>query len=89
MGDMTAGENVYHGGLMRFDLSEKPAFRAIRDLFQKTWHTEFESKTDASGALPFRGFYGDYEVTATKGGKSETQTLHFSARGDADLKITV
>ena len=89
MGDMTAGENVYHGGLLRFDLSEKPAFRTIRDLFQKEWHTEVTAQTDASGALSFRGFYGDYEVTVTHGGKTETQTLHFSARGDADLKITV
>ena len=89
MGDMTAGENVYHGGLLRFDLSEKPAFRTIRDLFQKEWHTEVTAQTDASGALSFRGFYGDYEVTVTHGGKTETQTLHFSAHGDADLKITV
>ena len=88
-GNMTLGENYYHGGLLRFDLSEKPAFRTIRDLFQKEWHTEVTAQTDASGALSFRGFYGDYEVTVTHGGKTETQTLHFSARGDADLKITV
>lgn len=89
MGDMTAGENVYHGGLLRFDLTPKPAFAVIRDLFRKKWHTEFESKTDASGALAFRGFYGDYEITVSHGEKTETKTVRFSAKGGTELKITL
>ena len=34
-GDMTSGENYYHGGLLRFDMSEKPAYQVIKELFQK------------------------------------------------------
>ena len=61
-GDMTEGENYYHGGLLRFDLSPKPAYFKIKELLQKTWHTEAELVTDKNGSAEFRGFYGDYSV---------------------------
>lgn len=62
-GDMAAGENYYHGGLLRFDLSPKPAYLKIKELTQERWHTEAEVTTDENGCADFRGFYGDYEVT--------------------------
>ncbi|MDY2792969.1 MAG: endo-1,4-beta-xylanase, partial [Eubacteriales bacterium] len=39
-GDMTSGENYYHGGLVRFDFTPKKSYYTLRDLFKKTWHTE-------------------------------------------------
>lgn len=62
-GDMAVGENYYHGGLLRFDLSPKPAYLKIKELIKERWHTEVEITTDANGCADFRGFYGDYEVT--------------------------
>lgn len=62
-GDMTIGENYYHGELLRFDLSPKPAFYTIKNLFEKVWHTEEEIITNESGKATFRGFYGEYEIT--------------------------
>ncbi len=56
-------ENVFHAGLIRHDLSEKPAYRTLVDLFQKEWHTEAETGTGDDGTAAFRGFYGDYDVT--------------------------
>ena len=61
-GDMTAGENYYYGGLIRFDFTPKPAYYTIKNLFESTWHTEEDFMSDASGKASFRGFYGDYEV---------------------------
>ena len=61
-GDMTAGENYYHGGLMRFDMTPKPAFYMIKDLFDKQWHTKEEKLTDEEGNVGFRGFFGEYEI---------------------------
>ena len=72
-GDMTAGENYYHGGLLHFDLSPKPAYNTIKELTQKRWHTEAELVTDKTGCADFRGFYGDYEVTA--GADTKTVSL--------------
>lgn len=75
MADGTAynGENAYHAGLLRADGSEKPAFRALDELVNREWHTELESAVD--GRLNFRGFYGDYEITATRGDKTVTDRI--------------
>ena len=61
-GDMTAGENSYRGGLMRFDMSKKPAYDVIDDLFNRQWITNTTAETDAEGCAKFKGFYGDYEL---------------------------
>lgn len=62
MGDMTSGENVFRGGLMRFDLSKKPAYDRIDDLFNRRWRTDAEIETNADGVAKFKGFYGEYEL---------------------------
>ena len=84
-GDMTLGENYYYGGLLRFDLSPKPAYFKIKELLQKRWHTEAELVTDKNGRAEFRGFYGDYsavissseEVISTKISLSKTSENSF------------
>ncbi len=72
-GDMTAGENYYRGGLLRFDMSPKPAYYAIKELFEKEWHTETEIETDGEGRAYFKGFYGDY-FAEIKGKKYDIST---------------
>ena len=74
-GDMTLGENVYYGGLLRFDLSAKPAFYALKDLIEREWHTAAQIATDSSGTAGFRGFYGTYEITVAYGEKTITRTV--------------
>lgn len=61
-GDMTSGENVFFGGLMRFDMSKKPAYDRIDDLFNKRWRTETEIETNGDGIAKLKGFYGEYEI---------------------------
>ncbi len=75
-GDMTVGENLYYGGLLRFDMSEKPAFRALKKLIREEWHTKVSSAVQG-GKIAFRGFYGDYRITAhlPEGDKVFTYTL--------------
>ncbi len=86
-GDMTAGENYYHGGLLRFDMSPKPAFYTVKNLFEKEWHTEETLETDASGNLSFNGFYGDYEIIIHVGDKTETKTLSLTKNGDKEFQM--
>lgn len=88
-GDMTAGENIYHGGLLRFDMSEKPAYKALRDLFRKQWHTEENGATDDGGHFAFRGFYGDYDVKIILDGKEETRNISLSKNSDNNITIIV
>ncbi len=81
-GDMSAGENYYHGGLLRFDLSPKPAYDVICDLFRHRYHTDERAVTDADGCVTLRGFFGDYAVHAEKNGTTTDGTLSLCQDGD-------
>ena len=76
-GDMTAGENYYYGGLIRYDFTPKPSYQVIRDLFGKEWRTNLTTHTD-SGKLTFKGFYGQYDLEITVNGKRTRETIHLS-----------
>ncbi len=84
-GDMTAGENVYYGGLLRFDMSPKPAYLKIKELTQKIWHTELDSTLNSLGCVDFRGFYGNYEIEISL--DNGTVTKEFAL--NEDVKITI
>ena len=88
-GDMTIGENYYYGGLLRFDMTPKPAFRRLKELIQERWHTELEIAANEAGNAEFRGFYGSYEVTVEAGGKCEKRTVALTKNGDNQFVITV
>ena len=87
-GDMTIGENYYHGGLLRFDLSPKPAYYKIKELTQKIWHTEDTVTTDENGNASFRGFYGEYDVEVElKNGHKTNNKFLLSKKGNNDFEI--
>ena len=57
-----SNENNCHAGLFHGDMTPKKAALKLRELFEKTWHTDLELISDENGEISFRGFYGDYEV---------------------------
>ncbi len=77
MGDMTAGENIYHGGLLRFDMSKKPAYDMMDELFNRRWVTNTEATSGENGEAKFKGFYGDYEIVAEKNGTKKVFSASF------------
>ena len=81
-GDMTIGENYYYGGLLRFDLSPKPAYFTVKRLFEEVWHTEEELVSNAAGEICFKGFYGEYELNV------DGRKNNFCLNKDSDI-ITV
>ena len=85
-GDMTAGENRYFGGLLRFDMSEKPAYKMLKQLINEEWHTEETIKANGNTAK-FRGFYGDYELIVHADGK--TIPVDFKLSKEANHSITI
>jgi hypothetical protein len=88
-GDMTLGENYYHGGLLRFDLSPKPAYFKIKELLQKKWHTETAIVTDENGIAEFRGFYGEYDLVITADGQTVTKKINLSSKSDNTKSVTL
>ncbi len=81
MGDMTAGENYYRGGLLRFDMTPKPAYYTIKNLFEKKWHTEKDIVTAEDGSAVFNGFYGKYDVEIEVNGKKLEKEIHLRKDG--------
>jgi endo-1,4-beta-xylanase len=51
-------------GLLRDDLTPKPAYKVLQELIKQRWWTSLAAKSDLTGRVTFRGFLGDYEVTA-------------------------
>ena len=77
-GDFSKGENYYRGGLLRYDLSKKPAYDMIDELFNHRWRTEAIIETDEKGKAILRGFYGDYELTIEGNGVTKKQVFRLS-----------
>ena len=88
-GDMTLGENYYYGGLLRFDLSPKPAYFKIKELLRERWHTKAEAVTDENGCAAFRGFYGDYEIEISAGGQTFCREIALKKNGKNQFSIAV
>ena len=88
-GDMSLGENYYHGGLLRFDLSPKPAYERFKHLTQEVWHTECELVTDENGEASFRGFFGDYDVEIEINDTVERKTLLLKKHSENNFTIDI
>ncbi len=55
-------------GLIRDDMTPKPAYDALLKLVRGKWWTTLQTKSDDQGAVSFRGFLGDYEVEVSAPG---------------------
>lgn len=86
-GNMSLGENYFHGGLLRFDMSPKPAYYKIKELIRHKWHTEANLVTDKNGACSFRGFYGQYEIEISTGNKTVTKKIGLSSKSDNKVRV--
>jgi len=53
------------GGLLRKDLTTKPAYHALARLIRRQWHTLDEGRCDSHGKFRFRGYFGRYRIRAT------------------------
>jgi len=62
-------------GLVRADMTPKPAYNELERLIKGKWWTKAQTTTDAEGAARFRGFLGAYEVNAQADGKKLTGTF--------------
>ena len=89
LGDMTAGENYYYGGLVRYDFTPKPAYRMIQDLFGKVWRTNAEAVTRDNGRAEVKGFYGEYDAEITANGRTTHHAIHLTKTPDANPTFTL
>ena len=76
------------GALCRRDMSPKPAYKAICDLFGREWRTNFD-RDAAGGRMSFRGFCGTYEVEATSNGRTVKRQFHVARENPAPVCISI
>jgi endo-1,4-beta-xylanase len=75
------------GGLLDEEDRPKPVYERLRHLIREEWTTRFDSKTDASGALSFRGFFGDYDLVVEPP-RGRVQRFPISVRSNEDNRWT-
>jgi GH35 family endo-1,4-beta-xylanase len=67
-------------GLVREDMSPKPAYEKLRALIRGKWWTDAGGKTDATGTFSVRAFHGDYRIVVTSADGRRVETAaHFSS----------
>ncbi len=62
--DLYAWKNA-PAGLLRKDMTPKPAYEALQRLIKGKWWTRTQLQGGADGSAGFRGFLGDYRVTVS------------------------
>ncbi|MFO0930138.1 MAG: endo-1,4-beta-xylanase [Gemmataceae bacterium] len=73
-------------GLIRADLSPKPAYDRLHRLVKERWWTRATAQTDNGGQVRLRAFHGEHRVTV-KVGERETSVVAMVRPGDN--KVTV
>lgn len=75
--------------LYRADWSLRPVGEAWRDMVFNKWWTKTQVTTDTSGLASARVFRGDYAITVTHAGKSQTFSLSARDGQTARLQIVI
>jgi endo-1,4-beta-xylanase len=74
-------------GLVRADMSPKPAYEQLEDLIKGKWWTRAETTIEAAGRASFRGFFGQYKVTARSGGRELSGTFSFDKTTGEKMEV--
>jgi len=75
-------------GLVREDMTPKPAYEELESLIKGKWWTEVATTTDAEGTARFRGFLGEYKISAQVDGKKLTGTFRLDkTAGVIDVQL--
>lgn len=77
-------------GLLRRDMSPKPAYAALMDLVKRKWWTRAQATTSAQGRAGFTGFFGSYRITVTpQHGQPKRFNLRLSRDGLREFTLVV
>jgi GH35 family endo-1,4-beta-xylanase len=76
-------------GLLRRDMTAKPAYERLMSLIHKKWRTKVTGKTDSIGIYQSRVFLGSYEITVAARGKTRTLPAEVLKNGDENTVVEI
>jgi GH35 family endo-1,4-beta-xylanase len=75
--------------MFKTDWTERPAVKVWRDLVKAKWWTTADLVTDAKGEAPLSAYYGWYDITVEKDGKTGSlQPKHATNGGKPTVTLT-
>ena len=74
-------------GLVRADMTPKPAYNELERLIKGQWWTKSEATTGAEGQVQFRGFLGDYQISAQVTGKMLNGTFRLDKTATEAIEV--
>jgi GH35 family endo-1,4-beta-xylanase len=74
-------------GLVRADMTPKSAYDELEKLIKRTWWTKAEATAGADGQVQFRGFLGDYQISAQVAGKTLSGTFRLDKTAAETIEI--
>jgi GH35 family endo-1,4-beta-xylanase len=74
-------------GLVRADMTPKPAYNELERLIRGEWWTETKTTVEAGGKTRLRGFFGQYEVAAQVGGEKLSGTFRLDKTGKKEIDV--
>ncbi|GAJ12035.1 unnamed protein product, partial [marine sediment metagenome] len=77
-------------GFLRKNLSPKPAYDKLKSLIKDKWWTKTKLTLAEGGRARFRGFFGQYKMTARAAGRQLTGTFYFdkTTKKTIDVRLT-
>jgi GH35 family endo-1,4-beta-xylanase len=83
------GAWLQNGGLLRSDLTPKPAYNTLKHLIREEWMTDANGAADAEGTFTFSGFHGAYDVSVSLGDETILKTMNVVADSENVLTVVV
>lgn len=83
-------QNAWQGapaGLVRDDMTPKPAYEQLHGLIKDKWWTRTEGRTDGEGRVAFRGFLGRYKVDANLAGRRISGEFALDRASQGSIKV--
>lgn len=86
--DQNAWQNA-PAGLVRDDMTPKPAYEALHELIKHRWRTETQVRAAADGSVAFEGFFGRYDVEAESASGRAVGQFAFDASSIAPITVSL
>ena len=76
-------------GLVRADLSPKPAYRTLDRLINRLWRTDAAGRTGTDGWIAVRGFFGTYRIAVHQGRRKATAEVRLARDGPGEFEVVL